>query len=163
MAQWIWRRLCATAARKQVSEHWTCNWMNQLMPSWDTRVRAPSWYFRWWVGYLEKKNLAQFSRSLSPFSWPFHLIPASDNEYESPCGPAAVSRFQLQWVCNTKENDSAAVRFVTTGAKLWQTAREFPPSCCLTEVGSSCHCFLRTTHWCLGLFAVTSAQRHRCM
>lgn len=42
--------------------------------------------------------------------------------------------------------------------------REFPPSFCLTAVSSSCFCFLRTTHWCLGLFTDTSAQRwHRCM
>lgn len=157
MAHWIWRSLCTTAVRKQVAGHWTDNWMNHLMLSWDTRVRAPSWYFRWCVGYLEK-NLSWFSKSLSPSSWPFHLVLASDSMAQLWC---------LALSCNehatAKGNDSALVWFVTTRAKLWQTAREFPPSRCLTELSSSCCCFLRSTHWCLGLFAATSVQRHRCM
>lgn len=139
VAYWVWHH--RRVVRKQAAEHCVYNWMNQLVLSWNTRVRAPSWHFRWWVGYLEKKS---FSESLSRSSLPFHLVPVSNNKCEWPRGTAVVSCSQLQQAYNIKENDSATVWFVARGAKLWQTARELPPSHCLTEVSSSCCCFLKT-------------------
>lgn len=129
------------------------------MLAWGIRVRTLARYFRWRVGYLEEKILPkpvttqQSLPSIHSLCWTWQIT--SDT--------AGVLCSQPQQVCNTAENDSAAVWFLPTEAMLWQIAREFPPSLCSTEVSSSCCCFLRTTRWCPELSAVSCAQRHRCM